>query len=143
IDAAVGTSDGPTVDAPLRAATCADPQPFPATGGVTGGTTAGRMNSVSAMCSASVMNGADAVYRIGATTGAQLLVSVSGYTNVAAYVIGACTGTPATPICLGSTAAMPGSPINVTASSTGQYFIVVDSANAGASGAYTLTVDVQ
>jgi hypothetical protein len=143
IDAAVDTTDGPTFDAPPRAATCADPQPFPATGGMASGTTSGRNNTVSSMCSGSIMTGADAVYRVDATNGKHLLVSISGFTNVAAYVTAPCSTQPATPACIGSNAAIPGNPINVTASFTGQYFIVVDSANAGASGSYTLTLDVQ
>ena len=132
--------DASTVDAPPRAATCADPQPFPMTGGMAAGTTTGRNNTVSSMCSGSVMTGADAVYRIDATATDQLLVSISGNFAVSAYVLAPCSISPATPACIGSMAATPGNPINVTASFTGQYFIVVDSANAAANGTYTLTV---
>jgi hypothetical protein len=137
-----GRSDGPTVDAPPRAATCADPQPFPAAGGSTSGTTTGRSNTVSSMCSGSVMNGADAVYRVDTAAGAQLLVSISGSFAVSAYVIAACNVSPATPACIGTMAATPGNPINVTTSFAGEHFIVVDSANAAANGTYTLTLDV-
>src|SRR4051812_47210074 len=56
------------MDAPPRAATCADPQLFPSTGGMTGGTTTGRMNTVSSSCNGSVQLGTDAVYKIEATT---------------------------------------------------------------------------
>jgi hypothetical protein len=87
------------------------------------------------------MTGADAVYRIDATANDQLLVSVSGNFAVTAYVVAPCSVSPATPACIGATAATSGNPINVTASFTGQYFIVVDSANAAANGTYTLTVD--
>jgi hypothetical protein len=142
-DAAIDVVDGPTFDAPPRAATCADPQPFPAAGGMASGTTTGRSNTVTAMCSLSVMNGTDAVYRVVASNGAHLLVSISGYTNVAAYVLAPCSTQPATPACIGSNAATPGNPINVTTSFAGEHYIVVDSANAGANGAYTLTLDVQ
>jgi hypothetical protein len=141
-DASVDVNDGPIFDAPPRAATCADPQPFPAAGGTASGTTAGRSNTVSAMCSASVQTGTDAVYRVDVQSGAHLLVGISGFTNVSAYVIAPCSISPATPACVGSNAASAGNPINVTASFTGQYFIVVDSANAGSSGTYTLTLDV-
>ncbi|HTL35910.1 MAG TPA: hypothetical protein VL326_22425 [Kofleriaceae bacterium] len=141
-DVSDAPSDGPFFDAPPRAATCADPQPFPATGGMAAGSTASRNNLVTAMCSASVMNGKDAVYRIDVQAGAHILVSVSGFTSVAAYVLAPCSAAPATPSCIGSNAALAGNPINVTASFAGQYFIVVDSANAGSSGTYTLTVDV-
>ena len=142
-DGAVDVMDGPTFDAPPRAATCADPQPFPAAGGTASGTTTGRNNTVTAMCSGSIMTGTDAVYRVDATNGAHLLVSISGFSNAAAYVLAPCSAQPATPACIGTNAATQGNPINVTASFTGQYFIVVDSANAGANGTYTLTLDVQ
>jgi hypothetical protein len=137
-----GPKDGPIFDAPARAATCADPQPFPATGGTTSGTTTGRANTVTAMCSVSVQNGVDAVFRIDAAAGAHLLVSISGYSQVSAYVIAPCSASPATPTCLGTTAATQGNPINITTSFAGQHFIVVDSAAAAANGAYTLTLDV-
>lgn len=137
-----GPKDGPIFDAPPRAATCADPQPFPAAGGTTTGTTMGRGNLITAMCSASVQNGADAVYLVNAAAGAHLLVSISGYSQVSAYVIAPCSASPATPTCLGSTAATQGNPINVQTTFAGQHFIVVDSANAAANGAYTLTLQV-
>jgi hypothetical protein len=94
------------------------------------------------MCSGSVMNGADAVYRVDTAAGAQLLVSISGSFAVSAYVIAACNVSPATPACIGTMAATPGNPINVTTSFAGEHFIVVDSANAAANGTYTLTLDV-
>jgi hypothetical protein len=134
--------DMSTVDARQAALVCADPGVFPAGGGTFMGTTAGRSNTVTAMCSASVMNAFDAVYRVDAAVGAHLLISVTGFTGVSAYVIAPCSIAPATPSCLGGTAATPGNPINVTTSFAGQHFIVVDSASAAASGAYTLTLNV-
>jgi hypothetical protein len=121
------------------AATCSNPQPFPATGGVTGGTTTGRSNTVSSMCAGSVQTGVDAVYQIVGATG-PILVTVTGSFAVTAYALTSCDSTPATPACVSNTTAVPGNPLSIPA---GSYFIVVDSANAGASGTYTLNVDVQ
>jgi len=134
--------DMSTIDARQAALVCADPGVFPMAGGMFMGTTAGRSNTVTAMCSASVMNAFDAVYRVDAAVGAHLLISVSGFNGVSAYVIAPCSIAPATPSCIGGTAATMGNPINVTTSFAGQHFIVVDSANAAFSGTYTLTLNV-
>jgi hypothetical protein len=136
-----GAVDG-VVDAPPAALTCVDPGPFPAAGGTTMGTTAGRSNTVSALCGGVVENGADAVYRVDTGVGARIQVSISGSYPVAAYVIAPCTIAPSTPACEGDAAASAGNPIAVTTTFAGQHFVVVDGANAGLSGTYTLTVQV-
>lgn len=134
-DAAIDTTL--VVDAPPGAATCSDPQLFPPTGGMTAGTTTGRANNVASMCAGSIQNGLDAVYKIEATTG-PILVTVTGSFAVTAYALTTCV--PATTMCVSNTTAVPGNPLSVPA---GTYWIVVDSANAGMSGDYTLKLEVQ
>jgi hypothetical protein len=124
------------VDAKPHAATCADPQPFPSTGGMTGGTTVGRANNMTSMCAGAIQNGLDAVYDIGPTTG-PILVSVTGSFAVTAYAVSTCTATTA---CVSNTTAVPENPLSIPA---GTYWIVVDSVNPAASGTYTLTLEVQ
>jgi hypothetical protein len=136
-DAAIDTMG--LIDAKPHFATCSDPQPFPATGGMTAGTTAGRMNSVTSMCAGSVQTGTDAVYKIEDAAG-PILVSVTGSFAVTAYALSSCAAAPATPSCETNKTAVPGNPLSIPA---GSYFIVVDSANAAASGTYTLTLEVQ
>ena len=133
--------DTPVVfnDAPPRAATCSDPQLFPPTGGMTGGTTMGRSNTVSSMCAGSNQLGPDAVYKIEATTG-PVLVTVTGSFAVTAYALTSCMQTPATPACVSNMTAVPGNPLSIP---SGTYWIVVDSANSAASGTYTLKLEVQ
>lgn len=143
-DAAVVDDDAPAdgagSDARVAAMTCVDPGLL--TGTATG-TTASRSNLVTASCEGSVMNGPDAVYRIDAQVGAQLLVSISGSYAVNAYVLAPCSAAPATPTCLTNMAAAVGDPISVTTTFAGQHFIVVDNPNPALSGTYTLTVTVQ
>jgi hypothetical protein len=132
-----GGVDAPGPDARIAAATCADPMPFPATGGTFTGTTAGRQNLVTASCAGFVMNGLDAVYRIDTAAGDHLLVTITG--GLQAYVITPCTAAPATPACVGNAVASAGNPIDVT-TAAGPQFIVVDDANPATSGPYTLSV---
>lgn len=135
-DAAVDTM---VLDASPRAAVCSDPQPFPSTGGMTAGTTAGRANTVTSTCNGFVQNGTDAVYKIEAAAG-PILVSVTGSFAVTAYALTTCAATPATPMCVSNLTAVPGNPLSIPA---GTYWIVVDSANAAAAGTYTLKLEVQ
>ena len=124
-------------DAPPRAATCSDPQPFPSTGGMTAGTTTGHPNNVAPMCNGSVQNGTDAVYQIKNTTG-PVLVTVTGAFSVTAYAVSSCT--PPSTTCVSNATAVPGNPLSLPA---GSYFLVVDSAFAAMSGDYTLKLEVQ
>lgn len=133
-DAAIDT---PVVlDAMPRAGVCSDPQPFPSTGGMTGGTTTGRANNVASMCAGFIQNGVDVVYKIQDATG-PILVTVTGFSTVTAYAITSCAPTAA---CVSNMTAIPGNPLSIP---SGSYFIVVDSSNAGASGNYTLKLEVQ
>lgn len=144
IDAPVAdATDGPpidAVDARLAALTCVDPGVVPAAGSSEQGTTVGRTSTISASCGGFVMNGADAVYRIGATLGDSYLVAITG---VKAYVIAPCSVSPATPVCLGNAFASPGNPISFTAAFTGQHYLIVDHDNAATTAAYVLTVTKQ
>ena len=123
--------------AQARAATWSDPKPFPSSGGRTAGTTVGRANTVSSMCAGSIQNCTDAVYSITGTTG-PILISVSASFAATAYAMTTCV--PSTTMCVSNMTAMPGNPLSVPA---GAYLIVVDSANAGLSGDYTLKLEVQ
>jgi hypothetical protein len=127
--------DGPK-DGPPPALTCADPGP--ASGSVSG-TTVGRSNTVSASCGGFVMNGQDAVYRVSATAGQHVMVSVAG---LQAYVIAPCVTQPQTPTCLGNTVATVGNPISVVAATTGNVYVIIDDSNPAVSGSYTLDVTV-
>ena len=126
-----------SADAHDPALTCGDPGLL---GSSATGSTAGRTSRMSAMCSGVVMNGPDAVYRVDAAAGDVLHVSVSGSFAVNAYVLASCTPAPALPACLTNMAASDGSPIAVTASTAGAYFIVVDAALAAAAGSYTVSL---
>lgn len=146
-DAAPGDADGDgstgdATDARIAALTCVDPGLVATTGGTAMGTTASRSSLVSASCDGFVMNGPDAVYRIDAAAGAQLLVSISASYAAYAYVLAPCSATPATPTCLTNMAASAGDPISVTTTFAGQHFIVVDNPNPALSGDFTLTVTV-
>jgi len=136
-----GTNDA-AIDGRPAALTCSDPGPFPATGGMTSGTTASRSNTVSASCGGAVMNGPDAVYRIQLAGAKQLTVSLTASYAASAYVIAPCQLAPATPACQSDTAAAAGSPL-VVSLGAGTYFIVLDGVNAAIGGTYTLTVAVQ
>jgi hypothetical protein len=138
-DAAVDT----LVDAPPAALTCSDPGPFPASGGMTSGTTAGRANTVSSSCNGTVMTGTDAVYRIDLAAGAHATFTVTAASfPIAIYALAPCTLAPATPTCIDNSYATSGAPTTITAASAGTYFIVVDGTNAGLSGTYTFGIAV-
>ncbi|HET9990071.1 MAG TPA: hypothetical protein VFQ65_16185, partial [Kofleriaceae bacterium] len=123
----------------MAALTCADPGSFVADNTVTG-TTVGHSNTISASCNGTVMNGADAVYKIHGTIGQQLtLTPHSSAYPVAAYAIAPCT-TTGVPPCTANVYATDTTPATITIPATTDYFIVVDSGIAAASGAYTLTV---
>jgi hypothetical protein len=107
------------------------------------GSTMGRSNTVTSQCNGGVMNAPDAVYKI--TTSApnkQLNVAITN-TTLNAYVIAPCSAAPAIPTCLGTTAAANNSPINVTATAVGAYYVVVDAVPSTSNGGYTLTVTIQ
>ncbi|HEY6039336.1 MAG TPA: hypothetical protein VIV58_33870 [Kofleriaceae bacterium] len=126
-------------DAAEAALTCADPGTFVADNTVTG-TTAGRANTISASCNGTVMNGADAVYKIAGTIGQHLtLTPHSSAYPITAYAITPCT-TSGVPACTGNAYATDASPVTITIPATTDYFIIVDGGNAALSGAYTLTV---
>lgn len=132
--------DGDAGDARIEALTCADPGAFPATGGTRSGTTVGRASEMSAQCAGAVMNGPDAVFRIALAGASQvLLVDVTGGRK--AYVLSACTETPATPACLGNMRALAGQPISLTLAA-GTYVVVVDDDLAAAASAFALTLTV-
>lgn len=125
--------------AEMAALTCADPGTFVADNTVSG-TTAGRTNTISASCNGTVMNGADAVYKISGTLGHQLtLTPHSSAYPIAAYAITPCT-TSGVPACIGNTYATDTTPVAITIPATTDYFIIVDGGNAALSGAYTLTI---
>ena len=134
--------DAPMFDAPPAALTCADPGPFPAAGGMTSGTTASRTSTIAATCSATIMNGPDAIYRVQLASAATITLTITGGYPVNAYVIAPCATLPATPVCIGNTFAAAGSPAVINAPAAGDYFVVVDGINAGLSGAYMLGVTV-
>lgn len=136
-DAAIDTMS--TIDARVAAAVCDDPQLFPTAGGMFSGTTTGRSNTVSSNCAGSNQLGPDAVYKIEDTT-RPVLITVTGSFAVTAYALSGCSVSPATPACVSNKTAVPGNPISIPA---GTYFIVVDSANAGMSGNYTLRLELQ
>jgi hypothetical protein len=134
IDSAIDSA----TDAPLDALTCAAPGPIVA--GSFAGSTASRVNTVSSSCGGFIMNGPDAVYRITATSGQAITVSITGAYPVNAYAIMPCTVTPGTPLCEGNKFASSGMPITLTLT-VGPHYIVVDSPNPAQSGSYTLTVN--
>jgi hypothetical protein len=142
-DAGADASGDATVDARPAALTCVDPGVLAAAGGMASGTTAGRSNTVSASCGGLVSNGPDAVYRVDTSAASvHVTVSIDGSYPVDAYLIAPCSVVPATPTCEGDMLASPGTAITVTTTFAGEHFIVVDGANAGLSGTYTLTVSV-
>jgi hypothetical protein len=126
-------------DMRLAALTCADPgslvQP------ASGSTAARTASLVSASCGGFVMNGPDAVYKVDATLGQHLLVTVTGSFAVKAYVLAPCLPSPQTPVCVGSTFATPGNPVSITTGTAGAQFIVVDTPTPNVTGTYTLTVE--
>ena len=124
-------------DARQEALTCADPGVFPGTGGSRSGTTVGRNSTISSQCGGTIMNGPDAVFRIVLPAAGTLLVDVTGGRK--AYVLSACTQTPATPMCLTNTRAAMGSPISL-ALAAGTYFVIVDDEIPTSTSAFTLTL---
>jgi len=83
------------------------------------------------------------LYKVAAGAGQHVMASVTGSSYPAkAYVLSACTPSPATPACLGGSYASEGVPISVSTTTAGDYFVVVDCDLAAESGAYTLTVTV-
>ena len=123
----------------IAALTCADPGTFIADNTVSG-TTAGRMNTISASCNGTVMNGLDAVYKIAGTFGQQLTLTPHATAfAITAYAITPCT-TSGVPACSGNKYATDTTPATIAIPATSDYFIVVDSGIAGQGGAYTLTV---
>src|SRR5204863_203128 len=83
-------------------------------------------SEISSQCGGTIMNGPDAVFRITLAAASQmLLVEITGGRK--AYVLSACTETPATPPCIGSARAAMGLPISLTLAA-GTYFIVGDAA---------------
>lgn len=129
-----------TIDVPPAALTCDDPGLLPVRGGTLTGTTTGRTNTVSAVCSGFVTNGSDAVYRIDTAAGDKVTISVAATFSVGAYMIAPCTNAPATPRCAGDLLAANSAPTTVTATFVGPHYIVVDSVIPTQSGHYTLTV---
>jgi len=123
----------------IAALTCADPGTFIADDTVTG-TTAGRTNTVSALCNGTVMNGPDAVYKIAGSVGQMLtLTPHSSAYPIAAYAIAPCT-TSGVPSCTGNVYATDTTPVTITIPATTDYFILVDGGNAALSGDYSLTI---
>jgi hypothetical protein len=130
--------DSPDATVPA-ALTCADPGTFVAGDTVTG-TTVGQMNTVSALCNGTVMNGHDAVYKIAGTVGQMLtLTPHSSAYPITAYAIAPCT-TSGVPSCTGNVYATDTTPVTITIPATTDYFILVDGGNAALSGAYSLTI---
>jgi len=140
-DAAGEDADAP-IDGHPAMLICTDPGILPAAGGTVMGTTNMRNNTVDSLCNSLVMNGPDAVYRVDATVGDHIGITVSGGYPVRGYVIAPCVVQPNSPACVGNMFATPTASISVIAAMTGQHYIIVDGENAGLSGNYTLTVTV-
>jgi hypothetical protein len=123
------------------ALTCADPGVVVAPMGTVMGTTAGTTSKMASSCGGFVNNGPDRVYRITMNGSQMLRVSILDGARKA-YVLASCVETPpGTPACLGNTRASMGSPI-VVQPAAGPAFVVVDDETAGASGTYTLHLEV-
>ncbi|HEX7701752.1 MAG TPA: hypothetical protein VF403_13535 [Kofleriaceae bacterium] len=139
-DARFVDAPGDSPDAPAVAAlTCTDPGTVIAADTVTG-TTAGRTNTVSALCNGIVMNGPDAVYKLAGMLGQMLtLTPHSSAYPITAYAIAPCT-TSGVPSCTGSVYATDTTPMTISIPATTDYFIIVDGGNAALSGAYSLTI---
>ncbi|MFT3691824.1 MAG: hypothetical protein QM831_01700 [Kofleriaceae bacterium] len=119
--------------------TCTDPGTFVADSTVTG-TTAGRMNEIMSLCGGTVMNGADAIYKINATLGQHVTLTPHASYAITAYLIAPCAANTA---CTGNLYATDTTPAVITIPATTDYFIVVDSNLAAESGAYSLTIAIQ
>jgi hypothetical protein len=141
-DAAIDSPpDDSMVDARVPELRCGDPGKLSPTGGTVTGSTAGKMNLVTAQCSTGVMNGFDDVYEIEAPAGKQVTLAVStttmGYA-VTAYMITPCPSAA----CMSADYAVPGNPATITTTIASPQYVVVDSIIANTGGAYTLIVTV-
>ena len=140
VDAHPDAGSGIGSDAHVAAMTCGDPGAL-MSGVPSSGTTVGRDNTVDASCAGEFMNGPDAIYTIAITASQSLEVALASSGMLSAYVLASCEGLPNTPSCVSNMAAIAGgSPITASPGSAGTYYVVVDSAIAGSSSAYTLTV---
>jgi hypothetical protein len=119
---------------------CNDPGLFPTTGGTMSGTTTGAPATMTGNCDASTNTGPDRVYRITMNGTNMLRVHIDAGARKA-YVLAACSPSPATPACLGNARAQLGNPITVQPAA-GDAYIVVDDEIATASGPYTLRLEV-
>jgi hypothetical protein len=139
-DASTGSDASLGSDAHVALLTCGDPGVL-ASGVATSGTTIDRSNTLDSLCAGAIMNGPDAVYAIAITASQSLQVSLAGSAALSAYVLASCVVAPNTPACAGNMAAAAGgSPITASPAAAGTYYVIVDSALAAGSGAYTLTV---
>ena len=141
-DAAIdAVPDDSMVDARMPELRCGDPGKLPPTGGTVTGSTAGKMNLVTAQCSTGFMNGFDDVYEIEAPAGKQVTLAISTTTMnyaVTAYMITPCPSAA----CMSATYAVPGNPATITTTVASPQYVVVDSIIANTGGAYTLIVTV-
>jgi hypothetical protein len=126
-------------EGPPPALTCADPGVFPGSGSDSG-TTAGTTSKMSSTCGGFVNNGPDRVYRIMMNGTAMLRVHIDAGSRKA-YVLASCVESPSTPACLGNVRAQMGNPITLQPAA-GPAFVVVDDELAGATGTYTLRLEV-
>jgi hypothetical protein len=119
---------------------CSDPGIFPVTGGTTSGTTVDAPANMSSMCDGSNNLGPDRVYQITMNGTNMLRVHIDAGARKA-YVLTSCVESPSTPACLGSARAELGNPLTVKPAA-GKAFIVIDDELAGATGPYTLRLEV-
>jgi hypothetical protein len=155
-EACVGPLDAAAIDASavFDASTMIDARP-PLTCGQPGelargnpvtraGSTIGGVNHVGAMCGALVMNGPDAVYRVTASQGDHLDVTVTGDSLIKAYVLTTCPSPPAAPACEGAAFTQAGAAaLTLSGLAAGPHFILVDDENPAQGGAYELTVHLR
>ena len=134
--------DGPDADPAMPdaepALTCADPGVL-ADDDTIAGTTLGGVNRLSTMCTAGIYNGFDDVYAVTLAAPGELRVEITGGTNVAAYVIDTCVSPP--PACVDNMVATDGFALTLDLPGD-EYFVVVDTLQAGAGADYTLTVRI-
>ena len=128
-------------EGPPPSLTCADPGNFGTTGGTMSGTTAGTTSKMSSTCGGFVNNGPDRVYKITMNGTNMLRVHIDAGDRKAYVVTSPCIESPSTPACLGNVRAQLGNPITLQPTA-GDKFIVVDDELAGASGPYTLRLEV-
>jgi hypothetical protein len=142
VDARADAAHDAPVDGPSPGFDCSAPGALSGDGSASG-STIDRGNQVSALCGGVVQNGPDATYALVVAAGSAVHVSIAGDYLVDAYLIAPCAAAPATPACEGDALAMPGAPLEYTATAAGSQYIVVDSEEAAGSGTYTLTVTVE